>query len=90
MNNITNIFVVLDLIVLQNANRFRIRGTFLPLNETRAEATLLLVNASFMFRDGFRRLISSDSISSVSVLKRYFFYNVKFCSAGIVSMQALH
>ena len=39
---------------------------------------------------GIRHLISSASISSVSVSKRHFFDNVKFCSAGIVSLQALH
>ena len=43
-----------------------------------------------MFRDGLRHLIGSASISSVSVLKRHFFNNVKLCSAGIVSLQALH
>ena len=40
-----------------------------------------------MLRDGLRRLIRNASISSVSVLKRHFFSNVKFCSAGIVSLQ---
>ena len=45
---------------------------------------------SFMFKNGLRRLISSASMSSVSVLKRYFFDNAKFCFAGIASLQALH
>ena len=45
---------------------------------------------SFMFKDGLRRLISSASIYSVSVLKLHFFNTVKFCSADIVSLQALH
>ena len=43
-----------------------------------------------MFKDSLRRLISSAAISSVSVLKRHFFNIVKFCSAGIVSLQAWH
>ena len=43
-----------------------------------------------MFKDSLRHLISSTSISSVSVLKLHFFNNVKFFSAGIVSLQALH
>ena len=43
-----------------------------------------------MFENGLRRLISSASISLASVLKRHFFDNVEFCSAGIVSVQALH
>ena len=32
------------------------------------------------------RLISSAFISSVSVFKRHFFNNAKFCSAAIVSL----
>ena len=39
---------------------------------------------SFMLNDGLWRLISNASISSLSVLKRHFFNNVKFCSAGTV------
>ena len=35
-------------------------------------------------------LNSNASMGSVSVLKRYFFNKAKLCSAGIVSLQALH
>ena len=45
---------------------------------------------SFMFKEGLRGLSGSASISLVSVLKRHFSNNVKFCSGGIVSPQALH
>ena len=56
--------------------------TLHPFNEARAEATSLFVNGQVLcLNDGLRRLISSASINSVSVLKRHIFNDVKLCSA---------
>ena len=68
-----------------------VRFSTATLNETRAEATSLLYEwPSFMFRDDLRHLISSASVSLVSVLKRHFFNNVKFCSAALFALHVFN